>query len=71
MPTKANGPLLEDYKRALKAAKWAGWKVVRVEIGKTAIALIADDTYLGTLEPIHPPAPDAKPEEAEHNWKNW
>jgi hypothetical protein len=70
MPTKANGPLLEDYKRALKAAKWAGWKVVRVEIGKTAIALIADDTYLGKLEPIHPPVPDAKPEE-EHNWKNW
>ena len=34
MPTKVNGPLMEDYKRALKAAKGLGAKVVRVEIGE-------------------------------------
>lgn len=58
MPTKLNGPLMEDYKRALKAAKWAGAKVVRVEIGGAAIAILLDDAYLEKLAPGQPPAPD-------------
>ena len=60
MPTKANGPLMEDYKRAIRAAKWAGWKVVRVEVGGSAIAILCDDTYLAKLPTGQPPAPDAE-----------
>jgi hypothetical protein len=56
MVTKVHGPLIEDYKRALKAAKWAGVKAVRVEIGETAIVLIMDDTYLEKLALGQPPA---------------
>jgi hypothetical protein len=69
MVTKVNGPLMEDYKRALKAAKWAGAKVVRVEIGEGAIAIMLDDAYLEKLAPGQPPAPDTgsggKPK---HHW---
>jgi len=71
MPTKHNGPLMEDYKRALKAAKWAGVKAVRVEIGQGAIVMIMDDTYLDKLALGQPPVPDAKTPEEGHNWKNW
>ena len=56
MPTKHNGPLMEDYKRALKAAKWAGVKAVRVEIGQGAIVMIMDDAYLDKLALGQPPA---------------
>lgn len=31
MPTKANGPLMEDYKRAIKAAEKQGWGEVTVK----------------------------------------
>jgi len=58
MVTKANGPLMEDYKRAIKAAKWAGAKVVRVEIGEGAIAILLDDAYLEKLALGQPPAPE-------------
>jgi hypothetical protein len=70
MGAKTSGPLLEDYKRAIKAAKWAGWKVVRVEIGSTGIALLADDTYLQQLSLGQHPAPDLKAAEKpkKHNW---
>jgi hypothetical protein len=70
MTVKAHGPLLEDYKRAIKAAKWAGWKVVRVEIGNTGIALLADDTYLEKLALGQHPAPDLKEagKPKKHNW---
>ena len=56
MVTKVNGPRIEDYKRALKAAKWAGVKAVRIEIGEGAIVLIMDDTYLDKLALGQPPA---------------
>ena len=41
MVTKVNGPRIEDYKRALKAAKWAG-RQSRPEwgIGGGAIAIL-------------------------------
>ena len=58
MPARFRGPLVEDYKRALKAAKSAGVKAVRVEIGEGAIVLIMDDTYLEKLALGQPPAPD-------------
>ena len=58
MPARFRGPLVEDYKRALKAAKWAGVKAVRIEIGEGAIVLIMDDTYLEKLALGQPPAPD-------------
>ena len=61
MPTKHNGPLMEDYIRALKAAKRMGAKVVRVEIGVGAIAILLDDAYLEKLAPGQPPAPDLTP----------
>jgi hypothetical protein len=64
-----NGPLLEDYKRAIKAAKWGGAKVVRVEIGGAAIAILLDDAYLEKLAPGQPPAPILPGEEKpKHNW---
>jgi hypothetical protein len=70
MTTKVHGPLIEDYKRALKAAKWAGVKAVRVEIGETAIVLIMDDTYLEKLALGQPPAQELKGEGKlpEPNW---
>ena len=58
MVYRFKGPLLEDYKRAIKAAKWAGAKVVRVEIDGGAIAILLDDAYLEKLAPGQPPAPD-------------
>ena len=61
MANKFHGPLMEDYKRAIKAAKWAGAKVVRVEIGDGAIAILLDDTYLEKLAPGQPPAPNLPP----------
>ena len=58
MATKHNGPLMDDYIRALKAAKRMGAKVVRVEIGDGAIAILLDDAYLEKLAPGQPPAPE-------------
>ena len=58
MPSRFKGPLMEDYVRALKAAKRMGAKVVRVEIGDGAIAILLDDAYLEKLAPGQPPAPD-------------
>jgi len=64
MVTKANGPRVEDYKRAIRAAKWAGAKVVRVEIQGAAIAILLDDAYLEKLAPGQPPAPELTDGEA-------
>ena len=71
MPTRTRGPLMEDYIRALRAAKRMGVKAVRVEVGQGAIVMLMDDTYLEKLALSQPPAPDAKPPEEGHNWKNW
>ena len=60
MPTKANGPLMEDYMRALRAAKKMGVKAVRVEIGRGAIVMVMDDTYLEKLALGQPPAPHSE-----------
>lgn len=60
MPTKTNGPLMEDYKRAIKAAKWAGWGAVRIEFGTLAIAILKDGSYLEKLAQGQPPSPDAE-----------
>ena len=58
MPARVHGPLLEDYVRALKAAKRMGVKAVRVEIGQGAIVMMMDDTYMEKLALGQPPAPD-------------
>jgi hypothetical protein len=58
MPTKSNGPLMEDYIRALRAAKRMGVKAVRIEVGKGAIVMMMDDAYLEKLALGQPPAPD-------------
>ena len=71
MPTKSNGPLMEDYIRALRAAKRMGVKAVRIEVGKGAIVMMMDDAYLEKLAVGQPSAPDTKPPEEGHNWKNW
>ena len=63
MPARFRGPLVEDYKRALKAAKWAGVKAVRIEIGEGAIVMIMDDTYLDKLALGQPPAQELNREE--------
>ena len=62
---RVHGPLVEDYVRAIKAAKRMGWKVVRVEIGKSHIAILADDAYLDKLASGQPPAPSSEMTEAE------
>jgi hypothetical protein len=62
MVTKARGPLMEDYKRALRAAKWANVKAVRIEMGGTAIVMIMDETYLDKLAIGQPPAPSSEKE---------
>lgn len=66
MPMRCNGPLAADYKRALQAAKWAGWKVVRVEIGNSAITLIENETYLEKMATGQPEPP--KREGVKLNW---
>ena len=69
MPTKANGPLMEDYKRALRAAKWAGVKAVRIEVGRGAIVMLLGDDYLEKLALGQPPAPSSeKGEEVKTLW---
>jgi hypothetical protein len=60
VPTKVNGPLMEDYIRALRAAKRMGVKAVRVEVGQGAIVMIMDDAYLEKLALGQPPAPDTE-----------
>lgn len=59
MPTKAHGPLQVDYERALRAAKRHGLKSVVIHIGKTAIVMPLDDTYLEQLAEGQPPAQEA------------
>jgi hypothetical protein len=63
--TKTRGPLMEDYKRALRAAKWAGVKAVRIEMNGTAIVMIMDETYLDKLAIGQPPAPNSNLTEEE------
>jgi hypothetical protein len=62
---KTEGPLLQDYLRALKAAKRMGVKSVSVHIpgSGAAIVLHLDDAYLERLERLHPPAPSLSVEE--------
>jgi hypothetical protein len=60
MPTKANGPLMEDYVRALRAAKKMGVKAVRIEVGRGAIVMLMDDTHLEKLALGQPPAPSSE-----------
>jgi hypothetical protein len=60
MPTKAHGPLQEDYNRALRAAKRAGLKSVVVHVGRATIVMPLDDAYLATLAEGQPPAQDAE-----------
>ena len=59
MPTRSNGPLMEDYIRALRAAKRMGVKAVRVEVGKGAIVMLMDDAYLEKLALGQPPVPNS------------
>ena len=68
MPTKANGPLAEDYMRALRVAKRMGVKAVRIEIGRGAIVMLLDDTYLEKLALGQPPAPEEGRKDVILNW---
>lgn len=58
MPTKARGPLQEDYTRALRAAKRMGAKAVIAHIGAVPIVIPLDDTYMKMLAQGQPPAPE-------------
>jgi hypothetical protein len=66
MSTRSKGPLAEDYKRAMLAAKWAGAKSVRVEIGGSAMVFVLDDSATGQPtsgeQPPALPAPVQPPE---------
>ena len=70
MATKANGPLMEDYIRALRAAKKMGVKAVRVEVGRGAIVMFMGDDYLEKLALGQPPAPSSEegPKEIKSLW---
>jgi hypothetical protein len=52
---------MEDYTRALRAAKKVGAKAVRVEIGGSAITILLDDALALAETPsplnIEPPKP--------------
>ena len=63
MPSKANGPLQEDYSRAIRAAKRHGLEIVRIEMGRFAIVLPLTHAYMEKLAQGQPPAPDLKGEE--------
>ena len=56
MPTKAHGPLQEDYKRLIREAKRAGAPAVVVYIGGTPVVIPLNDTYLEKLALGQPPA---------------
>lgn len=58
---------MEDYKRAIKAAKWAGWSAVRIEYGTIAIAILKDGSYLERLAEGQLPAQDAR-KKVELDW---
>ena len=60
MPVKVRGPLLEDYVRALKAAKRLGIKAVRIDVAGATIVMPLDDVYLDKLSQGQPPAPDVE-----------
>jgi hypothetical protein len=57
MPTKAHGPLQEDYKRLIREAKRAGAPAVVVYIGGTPVVIPLNDTYLEKLALGQLPAP--------------
>jgi len=57
MPTKAHGPLQEDYKRLIREAKRAGAPAVVVYIGGTPVVIPLNDAYLDKLALGQPPAP--------------
>jgi len=60
MPAKAVGPLLEDYRRAIRAAKREGAAGVAVRIGKATIVIPNDPAYMDKLAQGQPPAPDVE-----------
>jgi hypothetical protein len=75
MPTKANGLKMEDYKRLVRVAKWAGLPNLIFHNGQTTIVLPLDGTYVAKLAEGHHPAPDVEPPEEEerkpHDWAKW
>jgi len=68
MPTKSNGPLLEDYRRALKAAKGAGVKAVRIEIGGSAMIFALDDDAISKLTSGQLARPNGEKPEPKLKW---
>ena len=61
MVTRANGPTVADYGRALKAAKKAGAKAMRIEIGDTAFVFALTDEAISKLTSAAPAEPAAPP----------
>lgn len=57
MATKSNGPLMQDYVRAMKAAKRMGAPAVVVYMGGTPVVIPLNDAYLDKLAQGQPPAP--------------
>jgi len=60
MPTKAHGPLQEDYRRALAAARRAGAKSVAIVIGRSTIVIELEGDYMEKLALGQPPAPNTE-----------
>jgi len=57
MPTRARGPLQEDYARAIREAKKAGAPAVRVTIGEATIEIPLTGDYLRRLASAQLPTP--------------
>lgn len=66
MATKANSPLLvEDYKRLVRAARWAKLPNLVFHQGGVTIVMPLDGTYVEKLAVGQPPAPNADEAERE------
>jgi len=71
MPTKANGPLQEDYNRAIRAAKKFGVDIVRIEMGQFAIVIPLSHSQMERLARGHLPAPELSRGEPKLRGPQW
>jgi len=62
MPNRFKGPLMEDYTRALKAAKKAGWKEVNVKFPN------GYEVTLREGEALAQPAVEEQPKKPKLHW---
>lgn len=67
MTTKAHGPLLEDIRRTIKAAKEKGWRQVVVRYPNGTEIVISEGDEAEAASAPNPINGGKEP----HNWKDW